>query len=86
VGIGVVVSVKTGRGVEVGGKGVGTDPVEGDWQAKIRKEARVVIHKRRTRSFISAFLFMDYSAKSKCLESVIIKHGTMISLEGSPNG
>jgi UDP-3-O-[3-hydroxymyristoyl] glucosamine N-acyltransferase len=48
------VSVKTGGGAEVGGKGVGAGTVEAGWQARVRREARVVIHKRRVRSFMLA--------------------------------
>ena len=46
------VSVKTGLGPEVGGKDVGAGSVKAGWQARVRREARIVIHKRRARSFM----------------------------------
>jgi hypothetical protein len=48
------VSVKTGKGAEARGEGVST---KAGWQAKVKRETRIVIHKRRAKSCILASFF-----------------------------
>jgi hypothetical protein len=72
-GVGTGDTVGIGKGADVGGRGVGADSVRAGWQAEVRREARVITHNRRRRSFMLASFGMDYRAKSKCTENVIFK-------------
>jgi len=82
--------VDDGKGNGVMGTGEGGDSVKAGWQARVRKEARVVIHKRRMISFISVSFSLIIRVKSKCIEDVINKccfeTAFLLQSQNSPNG